>query len=172
MSPEHEPIAKRRITKDRREAFLRDVRAHGIIREAARVASPGSKHARGAEQSFRDLMARDAEFAAQVEEARREADAALEREIHRRGVSGFEEERVDSRGRVSVVRRYSDACILAMARARLPGYAKSDVAISGALKHEHDDAASRAIADAVRKLAEQMASEALPNVTAMLEADL
>lgn len=49
-------------------------------------------------------MARDSEFAAQVEEARREADAALEGEIHRRGVSDFEEERVDLRGRVSVVR--------------------------------------------------------------------
>lgn len=163
---------KNRITDARRRLFIQEVRAHGIIREAARVASPGSKHARGAEQSFRDLMARDPQFAAQVEEARREADAALEREIHRRGVEGFEEQRVDSRGRVSVVRRYSDACILAMARARLPGYAKTDLALSGKVEHEHTDDGSREIADAVRKLAESMAADALPNVTAMLEADL
>lgn len=170
MSPTLQP--KNRITDARRRLFLQELRAHGIIREAARVASPGSKHARGAEQSFRDLMARDPEFAQAVEEARREADAALEREIHRRGVEGFEEQRIDSHGRVSVVRRYSDACILAMARARLPNYAKADVAITGGLRHEHTDEGSRAIADAVRKLADQMAGDALPNVTAMLEADL
>src|SRR5688572_269288 len=106
---------KNPITDARRRLFLKELCAHGIVREAARVASPGSKHARGAEQSFRDLMARDPNFARDVEQARREADAALEREIHRRGVEGFEEQRVDSRGRVSIVRRYSDACILAMA---------------------------------------------------------
>lgn len=163
---------KNRITEARRRLFLQEVRAHGIIREAARVASPGSKHARGAEQSFRDLMARDREFAAMVEEARREADAALEREIHRRGVAGFEEERVDSRGRVSVVRRYSDPCLLAMARARLPGYAKTDLALSGKVAHDVVDEGSRNIADAVRQLAEQMANNALPSAVAMLAEDV
>lgn len=160
---------KVRLSAERKRLLLAGLRAHGVFRAAAREASPGSRHTRGAEQSFRDEMERDPEFAQAVEEARSEADAAIEREIARRGLEGYEEQRIDARGRVSVLRRFSDPCLLALARARLPQFRKSDVELSGKL--EHDDAASRAIADAVRKLAAQMSDDALPGVAAILETD-
>jgi hypothetical protein len=160
---------KVRVSAERKRRFVAALRVHGVFREAAREASPGSRHPRGAEQSYRDEMQRDAAFAQAVEEARKEADAAIEREIVRRGIEGFEEQRVDSRGRISVLRRFSDPCLLALARARLPQFRKSDIELSG--KVEHDDAGSRLIVEAVRKLADSMAADALPATIAMLAED-
>lgn len=159
---------KVRVSAERKRRFVAALRVHGVFREAAREASP-SRRGRGAEQSYRDEMRRDPEFAQAVEQARSEADAAIEREIVRRGMEGFEEQRIDSRGRVSVLRRFSDPCLLALARSRLPQFRKSDIELSG--KVEHNDEGSRLIVEAVRKLADSMAAEALPNAIAMLEAD-
>lgn len=56
-----------KMTNGRRQKFLSELRVHGIFVEAARAASPGVKNRRGAVQSFRDLVKRDPEFAAQVQ---------------------------------------------------------------------------------------------------------
>ncbi len=93
--------------------------------------------------TFRDERRRDPNFADAWDEAVEQANAALEMEIHRRGFEGFEETRTDSKGRITVLHRYSDACLLAMARARLAAYRKNEVAI------EHD----------VKEVAARLASE-------------
>jgi hypothetical protein len=82
-----------------------------------------------------------------------QANAALEMEIHRRGFQGFDETRTDSQGRVTVLHRYSDACLLAMARARIAAYRKNEVAV------EHDVREDTPLADAVKEVAARLAAQ-------------
>ena len=141
----------------RREVFLQELAKHGIVRLAARVASPNAKTARGGARAFYELRATDPDFATAWNEAIEEANAGLEREIYRRGAEGFEETRVDSSGKKSVLTRYSDPCLLALARARLPAFRKADVEFSGRVEQGGPDEAR--MAQAIRSLAQQMANE-------------
>lgn len=120
--------AKRRIerpmTAKRRETFLEVLRKTGIFRAAARAASPDAPD--GAASTFRDLMRRDPEFAAAVEDARQEADELLEQTAWERAVQGVPEpvfqrgERaLDADGSPAVVRRYSDRLLERLLEARL-----------------------------------------------------
>src|SRR5262249_39788890 len=123
-----------------REVFLRELAIHGIVQRAAMTANPEAKTARGAARAFYDERLRDHEFAAEWDEAVEEAGATIEAEIHRRGIEGFEEQRIDSSGKVTVLRRFSDPCLLALARARLPQFRKSDVELSGKIDSNKTDA--------------------------------
>ena len=127
------------LTKNRKRLFLDELKIHGIVVEAAKVASPGSVHERGARTTFYEERSRNEEFAQEWDAAVERANGALEREIYRRGVEGFEEERVDSQGRVTILKKYSDACLLAQARSRMQQYRKSDVnkKVSGTVEHKH-----------------------------------
>ena len=131
-----------KLTEDRKALFLKELSEHGVAAQAARMASPHSGE--GAYETFRD------ERAAAWAEAVEHANAALEMEIHRRG---YEETRTDSKGRITVLYRYSDACLLAMARARLATYRKSDVAV------EHDVKRDTPLAEAVKEVAARLAGE-------------
>lgn len=123
-----EPDHLMKLTSERKRAFLNQLRAHGVVVEAARQASPGS--ARGAVQSFRDERKRDPDFDKEWDEAVAEAAGAIELEIHRRAM-GFEEQRIDYQGRTTTLTKYSDACILALARARLDTFkTKSEVTVT------------------------------------------
>lgn len=140
-----------------KQLFLAELAKHGIVRAAARVANPAAKSARGAATTFYDLRVKDHEFAQAWEDALEEANEVIESEILRRGVEGFEETRVDSNGKVTTLRRYSDPCLLALARARLPAFRKSDVELSGRLETGGRDDAR--IAAAVRAKADELAKE-------------
>ncbi len=141
LSPAQTRQLKRRqaLTEDRKRIFLGELRVHGIVVEAAKVASPGSTHERGARTTFYEERSRNEDFAQEWDAAVERANGALEREIYRRGVEGFEEERVDSQGRVTILKKYSDACLLAQARSRMQQYRKSDVnkKVSGVVEHKH-----------------------------------
>ncbi len=139
------------LTLDRRRVFLRELAEHGVVAQAARAASPHSE--RGCVMTFRDMKARDPVFSEAWDAAVEQANAALEMEIRRRGFEGFEETRTDSKGRVTVLHRYSDSCLLAMARARIAAYRKNDVAI------EHDVKQDTPLADAVKEVAARLAAE-------------
>lgn len=128
---------------------MAELSRHGIAREAARAASPGS--ATGAVRSFYAEREADPEFRQAWDDAITQANATLEREAYRRGVEGFDEHR-SSGGVTSVYRKYSDACLLAMLRARVPAYGRSTV--EAKIEHAAGDG-DRAIADAVRQLAAQ-----------------
>lgn len=145
------------MRKAQREVFLRDLAVHGIVRRAAQVASPDCKTARGATLAFYRLREVDAEFAAQWDEAVEEAGAAIESEIHRRGVEGFEEQRMDGSGKVHIYRRFSDPCLLALARARLPAFRKSDVELTGKLEQVTQEDAK--LAAEVRRLATKLSGD-------------
>ena len=140
-----------KLTEDRKALFLRELAEHGVAAQAARRASPHSGN--GCAVTFRDERRRDPNFDDAWDEAVEQANAALEMEIHRRGFEGFEETRTDSKGRITVLYRYSDACLLAMARARLAAYRKNEVSI------EHDVKEDTPLADAVKEVATRLASE-------------
>lgn len=112
-----------RLTPKRKELFLAELAEHGIVARAARAASPGSL--RGALRTFRDHRLRDAEFAAAWDEAMAQARAAVESELHRRAVEGWEEPIFGGRHKeriVGTVRRYSDRLMELRVKALMPEY--------------------------------------------------
>lgn len=155
------------MKKAQREVFLAELAKHGIVQHAARTANPNAKTARGAGREFYRLRETDAEFAEAWEQAIEEAGATIEAEIYRRGKEGFEETRTDPAGRVTVLRRFSDPCLLALARARLPHFRKSDVELSGKVEQTSTD--DRKLAAAIRKLAEQAADQMIDPARSMVE---
>lgn len=140
-----------------KDVFLRDLAQHGIVRLAAQTANPQTKTGKGAARAFYDERLRDPNFAEAWDEAVEEAGAQIEAEIVRRGVNGFEEQRMDANGRVTILRRYSDPCLLALARARIPAFRKSDVELSGKL--EQVNAEDQKLAAEVRKLATKLSGD-------------
>lgn len=111
------------LTEKRRAVFLEELSAHGIVSRAARRASPHATS--GAVQTFRDARASDPDFAAAWDSALEEARAAVEYELHRRAVEGWEEPIYGGRYRERVVgtaRRYSDRLLELRVKGLLPQY--------------------------------------------------
>ncbi|MCY2961816.1 MAG: hypothetical protein NTY35_16790 [Planctomycetota bacterium] len=108
--------------------FLAELSRHGVFARAARAASPHSKT--GAIYSFRDLRDREAEFAAQVEEAMEHARAEVEMELHRRSVEGIDEPVYGTNGvQIGSRKRYSDKLLALRAQSMMPErYASRTVA--------------------------------------------
>lgn len=79
-----------RITDVRRQTFLKVLSETGSFAAASRAASPHSKDRHGAASTFKQLMQRDPEFNADVEEARSQALGRLEAECVRRAVEGVQ----------------------------------------------------------------------------------
>lgn len=113
----HPPGAKP-IDDARKSVFLSHLARHGIPTAAAKAASPhtqtgnlaGFIHARGKDTAFDEAW----EMALQM------ATDAVESEIHRRGVEGYEEE-VWYRGeKVGETTKYSDSLLLARMKAMDP----------------------------------------------------
>ncbi len=111
------------LNEKRKAIFLEELSAHGIVSRAARRASP---HATlGAVQTFRDARASDPAFATAWDAAIEEARAAVEYELHRRAVEGWEEPIYGGRYRERVVgtaRRYSDRLLELRVKGLLPQY--------------------------------------------------
>jgi len=121
------------VTDGQRQAFLAALEALGNIRGACRDVGISS-------QTVYREADKDPMFAAQLKEAKEEAGAALEVECRRRAL-GYQEQRRGPRGDITVTERYSDACLLAMMRAHVPGYNKQQIEHSGKIdstvEHRH-----------------------------------
>ena len=78
------------VTPERQAIFLEDLAKHGIVVQAARAASPHSRHIDGAASSFYGLKRRDPHFAAAWSVALEIADGALLAEARRRAVDGVD----------------------------------------------------------------------------------
>ena len=113
------------LSAQRKQLFLEELERHGVIARAARAASPHSGSKRGCLQTFYDARERDKEFAAAWDEAVAQAKGAIEHEIHRRAVEGYEEPIYGGQYKekiVGTVRRYSDRLLELRARALIPEY--------------------------------------------------
>ena len=125
--PDMIPLSMERIqhalTDARKQAFLEELAAHGIVARAARAASPNA--AGYCVSTFRDARNRDPEFLAAWDEAMEEARGAVECELHRRAVEGWEEPIYGGKYKERIVgttRRYSDRLLELRAKALLPEY--------------------------------------------------
>ncbi|MBB5212617.1 hypothetical protein [Microbulbifer hydrolyticus] len=129
-----------KISEERKNIFLSELRRHGIVRRAAKAASPHADGTHFASASFYKLRARDHEFAAAWDDAQELAAAEVEYEIHRRAVEGYEEP-VYQRGElVGTITKYSDRLLELRAKGLMPErYAieRRDMRIQGQVGHEH-----------------------------------
>lgn len=139
------------MSAKRKATFLRELACHGVVTMAARTASPGAKDS--ARATFYEEREADPKFAADWDAALEHANGALEQEMHRRGVLGYEEQQLDDNGVVvRSFRKYSDNLLLALARKRIAGFATSNVQLSGDVRSTVAvDGAS--LAEAVRRVA-------------------
>src|SRR6516162_10423180 len=113
-------MKKLKLTRVRQERFLKALADTGIVSAAAEMA--GTSRTR-----VYELRKRDPAFAAGWEEAEERAADALEAEAWRRAVAGVPEPLVsagkvvrDDDGRPIAIRRYSDALMIALLKARRP----------------------------------------------------
>lgn len=147
-----------KLTERRKRTFLAELARHGIIVRAARAASPRASGKYGAVRTFADERNRDAEFAAQWEEAMEAARADVEHELYRRAQEGWEEPIYGGRHKekiVGTVTKYSDRLLELRAKALLPAYREiSSVSVNGRVTHNLD---AGVLGDAVAKVAVQMA---------------
>jgi hypothetical protein len=121
-----------RLTLARRELFLAELRKHGVAAAAARAASPHSTSKRGCLRTFEDEKARSARFGEQWDAAVEEANASIERELHRRAVEGWRDPVFQQGQLVGHVRKYSDRLLEVLVKARLPAFReRSEVAVTG-----------------------------------------
>ena len=81
---DHEVKHRQPLNQDRLDLFISELEVHSVAVEAARVASPGSTHPRGAIATFRGERARNPSFAKRWDAAVNRATSALEREVLRR----------------------------------------------------------------------------------------
>jgi hypothetical protein len=121
-----------RLTRERQEWFLKALAETGIVSAAVEIA--GTSRTR-----VYELRKRNPGFAAGWEEAEERAADALEAEAWRRAVDGVQEPLVsggkvvrDDDGRPIAIRRYSDALMIALLKARRPDRFKDRAVV------EHD----------------------------------
>ena len=113
-------MKKLKLTRERQERFLKALAETGIVSAAVEMA--GTSRTR-----VYELRKHDAGFAAAWEEADERAADALEAEAWRRAVDGVQEPLVrggkvvrDDDGQPIAIRRYSDALMIALLKARRP----------------------------------------------------
>lgn len=99
------------MTKQRKELFLAELGRTGVFAQAARIASPHTKH--GALNSFRAERERDPDFAAAWDEAIDVSTGIIEQEAIRRAVHGWDDGKV---------RKYSDRLMELILKRRDPAY--------------------------------------------------
>ena len=109
-----------RLTRERQERFLKALAETGIVSAAVEIA--GTSRTR-----VYELRKRNPGFAAGWEDAEERAADALEAEAWRRAVDGVQEPLVsggklvrDDDGQPIAIRRYSDALMIALLKARRP----------------------------------------------------
>jgi hypothetical protein len=113
-------MKKLKLTRERRERFLKALAGTGIVTVAVEIA--GTSRTR-----VYELRNYDSGFASAWDEAEEQAADALEAEAWRRAVDGIPEPLVsagrvvrDDDGQPLAIRRYSDNLLLALLKARRP----------------------------------------------------
>lgn len=119
------------LTEARKRIFLEELRRHGVVAEAARVASPLAQSKNGASKTFYAERHRDFLFAEAWDDAVEQADARLEAEAVRRAVEGVERgvfqkgtRAVDHDGKPATVTEYSDRLLEVLMRSRISRYSE------------------------------------------------
>jgi len=82
------PVARREVSPERREAFLAQLRDHGVVVWAAIAASPHIDDRKGAASSFYTLRRKDPGFSAEWDDALAEANDKLIIEARKRAIDG------------------------------------------------------------------------------------
>jgi len=152
------------ITPERKALFLKVLRETGSVRAAARAATPWATSIRPVD-GFHYQREVDEDFAADWKEAHDDFVAALEQEILRRAVEGYEETRTDAKGNVVTTHKYSDALFLAMLRRHAPSEYGDKVEVAGSL-HSTVKVDPAALAAAVTQAALALKSLATARVEA------
>lgn len=118
---------ERPVSEARKRVFLKVLAETGIVRAASRAASPEADPKHGAAATFHQLRKRDAEFAAQWNQALAEADERLEEAAYARAVEGINEpvfqrgqQAKDADGKPAFITRYSDRLLERLLEARMP----------------------------------------------------
>jgi len=146
ISGERARSAHSTITEARKRAFIEALRATGVFVWAARAASPHAQDRHGGSSGFRDLMAREPMFRAEVEAAIEEANARIEREAVRRAIEGVPRavyqkgaQAVGADGKPAVETVYSDRLLEVLLRSRIPAtYGdRKTVELHGSVDHRH-----------------------------------
>ena len=113
-------MKKLKLTRERQERFLKALAETGIVSAAVEIAATSRTR-------VYELRKHDPAFAAGWEEAEERAADALEAEAWRRAVAGVPEPLVsggkvvrDDDGQPIAIRRYSDALMIALLKARRP----------------------------------------------------
>ncbi|NOX84049.1 MAG: hypothetical protein GXP06_13905 [Alphaproteobacteria bacterium] len=145
-----------KLTEDRKQIFLTELERHGVVTWAARAASPGSQH--GAMKTFRDERDRNPGFADAWDEVQEIARGAVERELHRRAVEGWNEPVFYQGEQVGEVRKYSDRLLELMARGLIPERYRENFKLDASVRHE-DSAIDRAVRQLAAQLRGQMRRE-------------
>jgi hypothetical protein len=116
-----------------RAVFLKHLATYGNLTAAA-------AHVRLSQEQI-DLTCRNKPwFQAEVEAAKAQHQALIERTIHQRAIDGWDEPKFNQTGIVGHVRRYSDTLLIAYARRHIPEYREGDTTLSkveGEVVHKH-----------------------------------
>lgn len=106
-------VRARLATLKAKARFLREFSVCGIVLRAARSAKVGRR-------TVYDWLAQDGPFKVLYDEAYEDANDAMEEEARRRGEDGVLEPVFQGGKRVGLIRKYSDALLITMLKARRP----------------------------------------------------
>lgn len=124
-------------TDEQRAIFVATIAITGQPQKAADAAGVSITAAK-------DLYASDAEFANDVDSAKRRFNERLETEIYRRGVEGWEEPVFGlcdgDTQQVGTVRKYSDRMLELIAKRHMPAYRSDAKALANPNQHHPSDA--------------------------------
>lgn len=124
--------ARTKLTPKKRQAFLDALAAGDTVKHAALVVGL----ARGYVYQLRD---EDGAFRLAWEAAYQEGTEAIEQEIKRRGVDGWDEPVYQGGHRVGVVRKHSDTLLIFLAKGRDPDKWRENISVEqrGRVQHDH-----------------------------------
>lgn len=124
------------MTPQRRATFLQVLAETGIVIAAAQAAGP--HQATCSTVTWRDLRAKDPEFAREWDEALEKAAAKVEAEARRRAIEGYSEPVYQKGEEVGKIVRYSDRLLELLLKAKCIGYAdKTTLNVQGGIVHAH-----------------------------------
>lgn len=159
---------RQRLTEARKQAFLHALRACGVATRAAREASPGAKGT-SAISTFKDLRAKDAEFAQAWDEALEEHAGSLVAELYRRATIGDAVPIVSPTGEVvGFKHNRSDTLLLAAVRAHAPEFTPRTESTSTVEQH----VTTQRKPDPLAMKLEQLSPESRADLRRILEREL
>lgn len=116
-----------RLTESRRAIFLKHYRRTGLLWVSADAAGVSGF-------TIKSHMKDDEDFRDRVEEALNQYRDAIEKEVHRRGIDGWEEPVFHQGIKVATVRKFSDRMLELHAKRHIAGYrdkVSADVSFGG-----------------------------------------